>query len=102
MSCRLLAPLVRESAGRGNDAVRDAASVARSMAARGASTHAGPNCAPARSSSSATATVPVRSVRGHRLERVGDEDEPRLELHLITAEPGWIAASVEVLVMWST
>src|SRR3954466_7295092 len=40
----------------------------------------------ARPARSHSATLPAWPLGGHRLERVGDKDDPRLERNLVTAE----------------
>src|SRR5204863_6667641 len=43
--------------------------------------------------------VPVRARRGHRVERVGDCEEPRLERDRVALQPRGIALAVPVLMV---
>ena len=72
--------------------------------ARNASTTAGSNCRPDCCSSSRPGGGPahraaVRPVAGHRVERVGDREDPRRGRDLAAAPPVRIAAAVPALVM---
>ena len=76
----------------------------RSSTRHSASTTAGSNCEPAWRRSSASANVlagrlAVGAVGGHRLERVGGEDDPRLEGDGVAGEAVRVAAAVEALVV---